>query len=51
MRMVGPGKKLLGGAVGLLTLGREMVVHAAWWLRYQVDGTASEDATQKRDDR
>jgi len=29
-------KKLLGGAVGVLS-------HAAWWVRYQVDGTARED--------
>ena len=36
IRMVGPVKKLLGGAVGVLT-------HAAWWLRYQVDGTARDD--------
>jgi hypothetical protein len=29
-------KKLLGGAVGVLS-------HAAWWVRYQVDGTARQD--------
>jgi hypothetical protein len=34
--MVGAMKKLLGGAVGVLS-------HAAWWVRYQVDGTARED--------
>lgn len=37
-------KKLLGGAVGALALGREAAGHAAWWLRYQMDGTAREDA-------
>jgi hypothetical protein len=36
IRMVGAVKKLLGGAVGVLS-------HAAWWLRYQVDGTARHD--------
>ena len=36
IRMVDPVKKLLGGAVGVL-------IHAAWWLRYQVDGTARDD--------
>ena len=29
-------RKLLGGAVGVLS-------HAAWWVRYQVDGTVRED--------
>lgn len=37
-------KKLLGGAVGALALGREVAAHATWWLRYQMDGTAREDA-------
>jgi hypothetical protein len=43
IRMVGTVKKLLGGAVGALALGREAAGHAAWWLRYQMDGTARED--------
>jgi len=33
---MGSVRKLLGGAVGVLS-------HAAWWLRYQVDGTSRED--------
>ena len=35
---MGAVKKLLGGAVGVLA-------HTAWWLRYQVDGTARDDPT------
>ena len=38
-------KTLLGGAVGALALGREVAGHAAWWLRYQVDGSARDGAT------
>jgi len=34
--MMGAVKKLLGGAVGVIT-------HAAWWLRYQVDGKSRND--------
>ena len=40
------GKKLLGGAVGVLTLAGQAVRHAGWYLRYRVDGT-SHDETPK----
>jgi hypothetical protein len=33
-------KTLLGGAVVVLDTAREAAGHAAWWLRYQVQGTA-----------
>jgi len=33
-------KKLLGGAVDVLT-------HVAWWVRYQVDGTARDDPSDR----
>jgi hypothetical protein len=46
IRMVDPVKTLLGGAVGVLRAGLGLAGHAAWWLRYQVDGTARGDATQ-----
>jgi hypothetical protein len=36
-------KKLLGGAVGVLSLTVEVVRHAAWYVRYQVDGTPREE--------
>jgi hypothetical protein len=35
-------KTLLGGAVVVLGTAREVASHAAWWLRYQVEGTAHE---------
>jgi hypothetical protein len=40
IRMVGAMKKLLGGAVGVLS-------HAAWWVRYQVDGRARDDPSDQ----
>ena len=43
IRMVGVGKKLLGGAVGVMTVVRDIARHAAWYVRYQVDGTAREE--------
>jgi len=33
-------KTLLGGAVVVLGTARDVASHAAWWLRYQVEGTA-----------
>jgi hypothetical protein len=36
-------KTLLGGAVVVLNAARDMGGHAAWWLRYQVEGTARDD--------
>ncbi len=43
IRMVESLKKLLGGAVGALAAGGDLVDHARWWLRYQMDGTARDD--------
>ena len=47
-------KTLLGGAVVVLSTTRDLAGHAAWWLRYQVEGTAhdGEDspATPERSD-
>jgi hypothetical protein len=37
------GKTLLGGAVVVLSTARDLAGHAAWWLRYQVEGTARDD--------
>ena len=35
-------KTLLGGAVVVLGTARDVASHAAWWLRYQLEGTAHE---------
>ena len=35
-------KTLLGGAVVVLKTARDVAGHAAWWLRYQAEGTAHE---------
>ncbi|MGI8845153.1 MAG: hypothetical protein ACR2HC_03095 [Thermoleophilaceae bacterium] len=43
IRMVGTLKKLLGGAAGVLAAGGDVVGHARWWLRYQMDGTARDE--------
>ena len=40
------GKKLLGGAVGALAMAGQVARHAAWYLRYRIDGT-SRDETPK----
>jgi hypothetical protein len=48
IRMVGLGKKLLGGAVGVLTVARDVARHAVWYVRYQVDGTARDDDAGER---
>ena len=37
------GKTLLGGAVVVLRTARDLAGHAAWWLCYQVEGTAHDD--------
>jgi len=37
------GKTLLGGAVVVLSTARDLAGHAAWWVRYQVEGTARDD--------
>jgi hypothetical protein len=42
-------KKLFGGAVGVLAGGGQVLSHAAWWLRYQMDGTARTDHTRPSD--
>jgi hypothetical protein len=36
-------KKLLGAAVGVLSLTVDVVRHAAWYVRYQVDGSPREE--------
>jgi len=36
-------KKLLGGAVGVLAVVRDVVRHATWYVRYQIDGTPREE--------
>jgi hypothetical protein len=47
-------KTLLGGAVVVLGTARDVASHAAWWVRYQVEGTAHDDedapAAPKRSD-
>ena len=35
-------KTLLGGAVVVLGTARDVASHAAWWVRYQVEGTTHE---------
>ena len=37
------GKKLLGGAVGVLAVAGQVVRHAGWYLRYRVDGTPRDE--------
>ena len=51
IRMVGVGKKLLGGAVGVIAVVRDVARHAAWYVRYQVDGTAREEEVVEREGR
>ncbi len=41
--MMRAAKKLVGGAVGALSVARDVAVHAAWYVRYQVDGTARDE--------
>ena len=40
--------KLLSGAAGVLAVARDVVRHAAWYLRYQVDGNPREDQSPDR---
>ena len=41
------GRKLVGGALGALTLATDVVRHVAWYVSYQIDGsTAREDDSQ-----
>ncbi len=47
MIATGAAKKLVGGALATLTVARAVAAHAAWYVRYQVDGTTRE--TQRRD--
>jgi hypothetical protein len=51
IRMVNPVKTLLGAAGGVLALGRDVVGHVHWWLRYQVDGEARDDPSEERPER
>ncbi len=43
IRMVGVAKKLVGGAVAVLVMTRNVARHAAWYVRYRVDGTSRDD--------
>jgi len=36
-------KKLVGGAVGVLAAAGAGVVHLAWYIRYQADGTTHDE--------
>jgi hypothetical protein len=44
MRTMNRARTLLGAAGGVLSFGREVAAHLTWWLRYQVDGVAREEA-------
>jgi hypothetical protein len=44
--MMGLAKKLLGGAVGVAAVARDVARHAVWYVRYQVDGTTHDDDTE-----
>lgn len=33
----------MGGAVGVLSVARALVSHAAWYVRYQVEGTTHDE--------
>ena len=40
-------KKLVGGAVGVLAAAGAGVVHLAWYIRYQAQGTTREGEDSK----
>ncbi len=42
------GKKLLGGAVGVVAVAGQAVRHAAWYLRYRVEGTSRDETPETR---
>jgi len=41
------GRKLLGGAVGVLAVVGDVVRHAAWYVRYHVDGTPRRESPRE----
>jgi len=43
MMCSGMAKKVFGGAVGVLGLAVGAVRHVAWYVSYQLDGTARDD--------
>lgn len=43
-------KKLVGGALATLAVARAVASHAAWYVRYQVDGTTRESERRSRSD-
>jgi hypothetical protein len=43
--------KLLGGAANVLAVARDVVRHAAWYVRYQVDGTPRDEEGARRRER
>ena len=40
-------KKVFGGALGAVELALGVARHMAWYLTYQVDGRARDDAPQR----
>jgi hypothetical protein len=46
----GMAKKLLGGAVGALGLAVGAVRHVAWYVSYQLDGTARDEGPSEESD-
>ncbi len=48
IRMVEAARKLLGGAVGVLSAARAAARHAAWYVRHHVEGAARDDERNGR---
>ena len=46
----GMAKKVFGGAVGVLGLAVGAVRHAAWYVSYQLDGTARDSDSPEEAD-
>jgi hypothetical protein len=49
-RLIVPGmaRQLVGGAAGAASLAARAARHAAWYLRYHVDGTSRDDEQARR---
>lgn len=43
MIAAGMASKLLGGALGVLSVAADVARHAAWYVSYRVDGTAHDE--------
>ena len=41
------GKKVFGGALGALEVALGVARHVAWYVSYQLDGRAREDASSR----